>query len=121
MTSSVTGVYSQMYCVYCDPEFVGRVVSKSVALLSTRKLNRPFPSSLVPLFQSESKCETILMKMTLKYMEVKLHTELIFIMKGFAFRLGLKQTREISEMAHSLDKQTVDSSFQLDQNILALL
>ena len=28
-------------------------------------LNRPFPSSLVPLFQSESKCETILMKMTL--------------------------------------------------------
>ena len=26
--------------------------------------NRPFPSSLVPLFQSESKCETILMKMT---------------------------------------------------------
>ena len=28
-------------------------------------LSRPFPSSLVPLFQSESKCETILMKMTL--------------------------------------------------------
>ena len=25
--------------------------------------NRPFPSSLVPLFQNESKCETILMKM----------------------------------------------------------
>ena len=25
--------------------------------------NRPFLSSLVPLFQSESKCETILMKM----------------------------------------------------------
>ena len=44
-----------------------------------------------------------------------------FHMKGFAFRLGLKQTQEISEMAHSLDKQTVDSSFQLDQNILALL
>ena len=26
--------------------------------------NRPFPSSLVSLFESESKCETILMKMT---------------------------------------------------------
>ena len=26
---------------------------------------RSFPSSLVPLFQSESKCKTILMKMTL--------------------------------------------------------
>ena len=45
------------------------------------KLNRPFPSSLVPLFQSESKCETILMKMTLICMRMKLHAELIFIRK----------------------------------------
>ena len=43
--------------------------------------NRPFPSSLVSLFQSESKCETILMKMTLIYMKMKLHAELIFIWK----------------------------------------
>ena len=43
--------------------------------------NRPFPSSLVPLLQSESKCETILMKMTLIYMKMKLHAELIFIWK----------------------------------------
>ena len=43
--------------------------------------NRPFPSPLVPLFQSESKCKTILMKMTLICME----------MKGFALRLVLKQ------------------------------
>ena len=28
-------------------------------------VNRPFPSSVVPLFQSESKCETILTEMTL--------------------------------------------------------
>ena len=42
-------------------------------------INRPFPSSLVPLFQSESKCETILMKMTLICMKIKLHAELIFI------------------------------------------
>ena len=41
--------------------------------------NRPFPSSLVPLFQSESKCETILMKMTLTCMKIKLNAELIFI------------------------------------------
>ena len=27
--------------------------------------NKPFPSSFVPLFKSESKCETILMEMTL--------------------------------------------------------
>ena len=30
---------------------------------STRVCNTPFPSSLVPLFQSESKCETFHMKM----------------------------------------------------------
>ena len=36
--------------------------------------NGPFPSSLVPLFQREPKCETILTKM-------KLHVELIFIWK----------------------------------------
>ena len=35
-------------------------------------LNRPFRSSVVHLFQSESKCKTILVK-------VKLHAELIFI------------------------------------------
>ena len=42
-------------------------------------------------------------------------------MKGFAFRLVFKQAQESSEIANSLDKQTVDTSFQLDQNILALL
>ena len=41
--------------------------------------NRPFPSSLVPLFQSESKCESILMKMTSICMKKKLRVELIFI------------------------------------------
>ena len=45
------------------------------------KANRPFPSSLVPLFQGESKCETILRKMTLICMKMKLHAELIFIWK----------------------------------------
>ena len=34
---------------------------------------------LVPLFQSESKCETILTKMTLICMKMKLHAELIFV------------------------------------------
>ena len=41
----------------------------------------PFPSSLVPLFQSESMWETLLMNMTLIWMKMKLHAELIFIWK----------------------------------------
>ena len=43
--------------------------------------NRPLPTSLVPLFQSESKCETNLMKMTLICIKRKLHAELIFTWK----------------------------------------
>ena len=35
-------------------------------------LDRPFPSSLVALFQNESKCETFLMKMSLICMKMKL-------------------------------------------------
>ena len=41
--------------------------------------NRPLASSLVPLFQSESKCVNILMKMTLICMKMKLQEELSFI------------------------------------------
>ena len=52
--------------------------------LSNKMTNRPFPSSLVPLFQSESKSEAILMKvifMSLICMKMKLHAEIIFISK----------------------------------------
>ena len=49
--------------------------------IQLQESNRPFPSSLVPQFQSESKCETILMKMTLICMRMKLQVELIFIWK----------------------------------------
>ena len=53
--------------------------------------NRPFPSSLVPLFQSESKCETILMKMTLICIKKETAYRTHFRMKGFALGLVLKQ------------------------------
>ena len=41
--------------------------------------NRPFPSSLVPLLQSESKCETILMKMSSTCSFIFMQIKLIFI------------------------------------------
>ena len=41
--------------------------------------NRPFPSTLELLFQSESKCETIFMKMALICVKIRLHSEVIFI------------------------------------------
>ena len=60
------------------------------------RYNRPFPSSLVPLFQSESKCETILKKMTFICMKKKLRAELIFIWKVSHFNSVSKRgTREL--------------------------
>ena len=52
-------------------------VNRLLYVFSQARENRPFPSSLLPLFQSESKCETIVMKMIC--MKMKLHAELIFI------------------------------------------
>ena len=58
-----------------DPQEALHLVSKSP---SSKVSNRPFPSSLVPLFQNESKCETFPMKMTLICMKINLQAELIF-------------------------------------------
>ena len=54
-----------------------------------------------PLFQSESKCDTILMKMTLICMEMNLHAEIISISIfhiGFSLRLVLKQRHKRTRM-----------------------
>ena len=56
-----------------------KVAKNLWVLQSTGRSNRPFPSSLVPLFPSESKCETILIKMTLICIQMKLYEEVIFI------------------------------------------
>ena len=55
------------------------VQNNNHTMYNNGQMNRPFPSSIVPLFQSESKCETIVvMQMTLIYMKMELHAELIF-------------------------------------------
>ena len=51
--------------------------------------NRPFPSSLLPLFQNESKCETFHMKMSSHFHK-----------NCFALRLALKEAQGNSEMAY---------------------
>ena len=44
-------------------------------------INRPFPSSLLPLFQNESKCETFHMKMSFTHKSIRMQIILIFIWK----------------------------------------
>ena len=53
--------------------------------------NRPFPSSLVPLFQNESKCETFHMKMSSACSFISMQIKVISRNNGFALRLALKQ------------------------------
>ena len=53
--------------------------------------NRPFPSYLKPLFQSEAWCTIIHMKMSLSCMWMKSH----FHMKGWAPRLALRKRLKV--------------------------
>ena len=46
---------------------------------ASRSLNRPFPSSLVPLFQNESKCESIHMKMSSAFSFIFMQIKAIFM------------------------------------------
>ena len=45
------------------------------------RLNRPFPSSRVPLFQNETKCETFHMKMSSACSFIFMQIKVIFIRK----------------------------------------
>ena len=70
------------FCIFTiESESVRTRFSRDISRAILQTLYMPFPSSLVPLFQSESKCETILMKMALICERIKLHAELIFIWK----------------------------------------
>ena len=55
--------------------------------------NRPFPSSLVSLFQNESNCETFHMKMSPACSFILMQIS-HFHKNGFALRLALKQRRK---------------------------
>ena len=55
--------------------------SSTTRLNSAERSNRPFPSSLVPLFQSESKCKTFLMKMSSACSFIFMQIKVIFIRK----------------------------------------
>ena len=67
--------------------------------LTALDLNLLFLSSLVPLFQSESKCETILMKISLICMKMKLLAELISYERLHTSTRFETEAQENSEMA----------------------
>ena len=67
--------------LYLDTHPVLSLISKARVKRRTGPnwLNRPFPSSPVPLFQNESECETFLMKIALICIKMNLQAEHIYI------------------------------------------
>ena len=57
-------------------------------------VNRPFPSSFVPLFQNESKCETFLMKMSSACSFILIQIKVIFITMVSHLKQRHKGTRK---------------------------
>ena len=89
----LTNIIFSRHACHLENFLVGKMMSNFKLLELNSVFNRPYPSSLVPLFQSESKCETILIKVTLictPENETTCRTH-FHMNAGFAFRLVLKQ------------------------------
>ena len=84
-----------------DPQARARTV-RPLRIYRNEKVNRPFPSSLVPLFQTESKCKTFHMKMSSARSFFFMQIKVIFIrMVSHLDSLWNRGTRN-SEMAYSV-------------------
>ena len=86
-------------CLLCSVGFPGSSPSRpgdvKERTLGTRlRTNRPFPSSPVPLFQNEFKCETFLMKISSACSFYFHANQSHFHKNGFELRLALKQRHE---------------------------
>ena len=82
--------------------------SSTTRLNSAERSNRPFPSSLVPLFQSESKCKTFLMKMSSACSFIFMQIKVIFIRK--VSHLHSFWNRGTRELGNGLLKEPSPSS-----------
>ena len=74
--------FSVLNCVFPLAQLVFPYYSSLMCYLweqRGRVSNRPFPSSLVPLFQNESKCETFHMKMSSACSFIFMQINVIFI------------------------------------------
>ena len=76
-------------------------------------MNRQFPSFLLPLFQSESKCERLIWKISYIYMQSLVHLHVNktdFHVKAFALGLALKQRRKATQKS-SIDVTKIAVGF----------
>ena len=72
------GQFFKFFCRILKPSYIF-CLRLLTLYTETNSMNRPFPSSLVPLFQTESKCETFLMKMSSACSFIFMQIKVIFI------------------------------------------
>ena len=107
--------------------FSGHVPAKShmqTSFVLTFSLaeNRPFPSSLVPLFQNESKCETFHMNMSSACSFIFMQIKVIFIrMVSHLDSFWNRGTREHSEVAYWENKSKDVMNWYWKQQWVAIL
>ena len=68
----------------------------SVHVCFSVAFNRPFPSSLLRLFQNESSCNCFHMKMSWICIKINVAEKIIFYINGFLRRIVLTQTIKFS-------------------------
>ena len=86
-----------------------RMVCISCICVIHQRTNRPFPSSLVPLFHNESKCETFHMKMSCACSFVFMQIKVIFIrMVSHLDSLLNRGTRELGNGLFKYDNDMYD-------------
>ena len=82
------------------------------------EVNRPFPSSLVPLFQNESKCETFHMKMSSACSFILMQSKVIFI--RMVSHLDSLWNRGTRELGNGLSKSCKSSKAMSTLKIIEL-
>ena len=74
--------------------------------------NGPFPSSLLPMFENESKCETFHMKISFACSFIFMQIKVIFIrIVSHLDSLGNRGTRELGNGLFSLDRSQIRAWF----------
>ena len=116
--------------VYVEPSLLKKArlaMTFFKLFINFRERKRPFSSSLLPLFQNESKCETFYMKMSFTCRFIFMLIKVIFYKNGFALRLALKQrhrgTRQwlILSVQHETIIENVNLASNRDYNHGAII
>ena len=121
--SRIIKVLASVFSLGFQPQLITLASTLIILDITKTSSNRPFPSSLVPLFQNESKCKTFHMKMSSACSFILMQIKVIFIrMVSHLDSLWNWGTRELQNFlwyplsCFSLQDLWKRFQFVLDQN-----